>query len=148
MTTAEQPAKVIGETGRAVIANIERLRKAQRLSFRDLSAHLGAMGHPMLPSVVHRLAVGGRRIDVDDLTAFAEVLGVSVNRLLAAPGTTPPDDHPAALAILRLATCVGDFIAAPGETDAAARLDRAMRRVQLEVEELTAGNPTVARRAS
>lgn len=72
----------IGPVGHTVIANIERLRRARGLSFQDLAARLGALGRPMLPSVLHRLVQGGRRVDVDDLAAFAQVFGVSVDDLM------------------------------------------------------------------
>ena len=72
----------IGTAGRAVVANVERLRQDQGMSLRDLSVRLGQFGRPTLPSVLHRLINGGRRVDADDLVAFAKALGVSPADLL------------------------------------------------------------------
>jgi hypothetical protein len=129
----------IGPVGYQVIANIERLRKDRRLSFEALSGLLAEVGRPIGPTVLNRQSHGGRRVDADDLVAFAAVLGTTPAGLLAPPGAAVAEDHPAVLAARSLADRLAALITA-GDPEAAARargqVDRAMRRVQLEVEEL------------
>ena len=67
--TDDSRTSMIGPVGRTVIANIERLRREQRLSLRDLSARLAALGRPIGDTVLHRQSTGRRRIDSDDLVA-------------------------------------------------------------------------------
>lgn len=76
----------IGETGKTVAANIERLRLEQGLSVRVLCVRLGDLGRPIWPSMVHVICQGERHVDVDDLVAFARVLGVRPAALLEPPG--------------------------------------------------------------
>ena len=87
----------IGEAGRNVIANVERLREARHLSLRGLSGRLGDLGHPMLPSAVHALVQGKRKVNADDLVALAAALEVSPGTLLAPPSAEeiPAEPHPA-----------------------------------------------------
>jgi transcriptional regulator with XRE-family HTH domain len=73
---------MIGPVGRYVIYNIERLRKMRGLSFRDLAVRLAELGRPIGDTVLHRQSQGKRRIDADDLIAFAIALGVNPNALL------------------------------------------------------------------
>jgi transcriptional regulator with XRE-family HTH domain len=125
-----------GPVGRQVVANIERLRKEQRLSFAALSGRLAEIGRPTAKSQIHALSKAERRVDVDDLTAFAEVFGVSVAALLARPGTAAAQDHPAVRAARALTDRVADLVTAADNPQAAQRADRALRRVALEIEEL------------
>lgn len=142
MTAAGTGPAMIGPAGRAVIANVESLRKARGLSFAGLSQRLGEAGRPILPSVLQRLSQGGRRVDADDLVAFAAVFGVTPARLLAPPGAGAAQDHAAVRAALALAGRLAELAAADGP-EAAARARgqsaRALRRVQLEAEELLDG---------
>jgi len=80
---------------------------------------------------------------VDELAALAAVLGVTPDALLAPPDEAAGDplpEHAAAAAARQLAARIGDLLEAGG--DPAARefasggVDRALRRVQIEVEEL------------
>ena len=140
---------MIGPVGSAVIANIERLRKARRMSLRDLSARLDALGRPIGDTVLHRQCQGRRRVDADDLVAFAEALGVTAADLLEPPPASGPiDGHPALLAARSLASRVADLLAAAGDPQATARAggqaDRALRRVQIELEELLAASKGTA----
>lgn len=87
----------VGPTGDVVRRNIRRLREQQNLDQRALGGKLDAAGHPMLPTVVSKTERGERRVDVDDLVAFAAALGVAPARLLEPPtdcpscrGTPPP----------------------------------------------------------
>lgn len=76
----------IGETGKAVAANIDRLRQEKGLSVRVLCVRLGEAGRPMWPTVVHQVCRGERHVDVDDLVAFARVFKVRPVTLLKPPG--------------------------------------------------------------
>jgi len=142
-STAQSRQPPIGEAGRNVIANVEQLRAAQGLSFRQLSVRLGAIERPILPAVLHRLSQGGRRVDADDLVAFAAVLRVSPADLLAPAGTGKPGkDHAVVRAAQDLVTRIEQLLAADSDPDTAEALsgyvDRALRRVQIEIEELLA----------
>jgi len=53
------------------------------MTLRDLAARLTEAGHPMAHGTVSEVERGARRIDVDDLAAFATALGVSANDLLS-----------------------------------------------------------------
>ena len=96
----------------------------------------------MPPLGLSRMVKAERRIDVDELVALAEVLGVTPDELLAPPGTGKPSiDHAATRAAQDLAMRIGQLLAAddPAEGEALSRcVDRALRRVQIEVEELLA----------
>jgi transcriptional regulator with XRE-family HTH domain len=81
-----------GETGRHVAAEIRRLRTKYRWTLREVSAALEDAGRPLLPSGISKIEDGERRVDVDDLVAFAQVFGVSPHELL---GWTPPASAPA-----------------------------------------------------
>lgn len=138
----------IGPVGRQVIANIERLRKDRHLSLAALSERLAEAGRPIGDTILHRQSQGKRRVDTDDLVALAAVLGTTPAALLAPPGTIVAEDHPAVCAARRLADRLAALITA-GDPAAAARareqVDRAMRRVQLEVEELDGIDPPLRR---
>ena len=138
-TAARRTSSPIGGVGQDVIANVERLRQARGLSFRALSEMLGALGRPILPAVLHRLSQGRRRVDADDLVAFAAALGVTPADLLLPPGTVSDDpraDHPAMREARNLAGRIGEALASPGDPVSARRLDRALTRARVEVEEL------------
>ena len=127
----------IGPVGRAVIANVEALRASRGLSLRDLSARLAEAGRPIGGTVLHRQSQGRRRVDADDLAALARVLGVTPARLLAPPEIAGAEDHPAVRAARDLADRLAAIVAAgSAEGVLLARADRALRRVQLEAEEL------------
>lgn len=128
----------IGAVGRNVIANIEQLRHFRGLSFRGLSERLGAIGRPILPSALHMVSQGKRRVDADDLVALAQVLGVSPADLLSPPSDEEigAEPHPAQRETGNLASRLGEVLAAPGDPVAAARLKRALQRVRIEVAEV------------
>lgn len=83
---------VLGPAGQQVVRNVLDLARIRGLSLRDLSARLGALGRPILPSVLHRLAKDERRVDADDLLAFALALEVNPNALLLPRGADPDAD--------------------------------------------------------
>lgn len=133
---------MIGPVGRTVIANVERLRRAHRLSLRGLSAKMAEEGRPIGDTVLQRQSQGRRRIDADDLAAFARVFGVPPAQLLARPEAAEAADHPVSQAARTLATLTEALVSASGDPHAveqmAGQIDRAIRRVQLETEELIA----------
>jgi transcriptional regulator with XRE-family HTH domain len=123
---------------RNVAASVERLRKARHLSLRGLSERLGGGGHPMLPSAVHALVQGKRKVTADDLMALAAVLEVTPADLLAcsSDAEAAAASHLAMRAARQLAALIGEVLANPGDPVPARRLDRALTRVRVEVEEL------------
>ncbi|MFD3503721.1 helix-turn-helix domain-containing protein [Streptomyces sp. NPDC058678] len=74
-----------GPTSAQVARNIERVRKARQLKQKDVSDRLRKAGRPLLATVVSKVERGERRIDVDDLVAFALALNVSPLALLLPP---------------------------------------------------------------
>ncbi|MFU0547966.1 helix-turn-helix domain-containing protein [Gardnerella leopoldii] len=67
-------------TGRTVAENIKRLRGGQLL--KDISEQLSEIGRHITPLALARIESGERKVDVDDLMAFAIVFGVSPLTLL------------------------------------------------------------------
>lgn len=72
----------VGTTGRIVAANLLRLRNAQGLTTRQLSAALERAGRQIPPSGITRMEKAERVVTTDDLVALAVVLGVSPSALL------------------------------------------------------------------
>lgn len=127
----------VGPVGRNVIASVERICRERNLSMRKLSAWLEKAGHPIPPLGLARMMKAERRVDVDEASAMAEVLGVTVAELLADPGAVPAPDHAALRAGAELADRIGQLLAADGDGALSARrVGRALQRVQIEVEEL------------
>ncbi|MEU6768616.1 helix-turn-helix transcriptional regulator [Streptomyces sp. NPDC046853] len=75
-------ATQVEATGQHVQANVARLRKLRGLSTYQLAVALKKAGRPIPQSGISRIESGARRVDVDDLTALAFVLGVNANALL------------------------------------------------------------------
>lgn len=75
-------ATQVEATGQHVQENVARLRKARGKTTYELAQMLKEAGRPIPQSGVSRIESGGRRVDVDDLTALAVVLGVSPAALL------------------------------------------------------------------
>ena len=145
MPSPEPRHTPIGPAGRNVAANIEQLRAARHLSLRRLADRLGSLGHPMLTSSVHAIVQCQRRVDADDLAALGDALGVSPGDLLLPPGDLDDvlaEDHPAVREARNLTKRIEELLQAPPDPDAARALsgyvDRALRRVSIEVEELLA----------
>lgn len=70
----------IEATGEQVAANIKRLRGS--MQYKELSERLATVGRSMTPVAIRDAENGKRRVDVDDLMAFAIVFGVSPLTLL------------------------------------------------------------------
>lgn len=79
MATNEVPR---GPVSGYVVENIKRLREGRGWSFPRLSEELAKTGRPILPTGLHRLEKGKRRVDADDLVALAAALDVSPITLL------------------------------------------------------------------
>jgi len=80
----------LGATGRAVAANVKRLRKERGMSLRALSEALATVGRGLSQDAINKIENGAekdtpkqiRRVDVDDLMALAVVLNVNPSALL------------------------------------------------------------------
>lgn len=70
----------LGPTGHTVAENIRRLRG--HVSYAELSRWLSDHRRPIPPLGLRRIEAGERRVDVDDLMAFASVFGVNANAIL------------------------------------------------------------------
>ncbi|MFF9087745.1 helix-turn-helix domain-containing protein [Streptomyces sp. NPDC014991] len=79
----------LGDTTRHVGLTVRDLRERQGISTTVMAERLTALGRRIAQSGVTRLEAGQRRIDVDDLTALAAVLGVRPASLL--PSGAPLD---------------------------------------------------------
>lgn len=89
-----------GPAGRAVAANVRRLRIARGMSLRGLAEALEAEGRHLGQDALGKIENGAqgcgggarnvRRVDVDDLAALAVVLDVSPWVLLLPPGPKQP----------------------------------------------------------
>lgn len=85
----------LSASGRAVAANVKRLRKARGWSLRVLSEQLSAVGRGLSQDAINKIENGSeqgtgkqiRRVDVDDLVALAVVFEVNPSTLLL-PDTT------------------------------------------------------------
>lgn len=84
---ASRKSARLGPTGEAVRLNIRRIRDAQGISGSNLSKRMHNAGRPIPLVGIQRIESGERRVDVDDLVAFALVLGVTPITLLM-PETT------------------------------------------------------------
>jgi hypothetical protein len=82
----------IGATSRAVAANVMRLRKAQNMSFTDVSEQLANLGWSINAVGIRRIENRERRVTPDDLTALAVVFGVSPITLLMPKSPATPSD--------------------------------------------------------
>lgn len=78
--TEKRKVNSIGSTGLMVANNIKRLRGD--MSLVELSARLRQIGRVIQPLILGRIESGERKVDVDDLMAFAIVFNVSPLTLL------------------------------------------------------------------
>lgn len=81
--TRRERGNPIGPTARTVAHNVKKIRQRKGFTLEDLSEALEDVGQPISNSALSKLERGIRRVDVDDLTALAAVLGVAPNDLLA-----------------------------------------------------------------
>jgi hypothetical protein len=83
-----------GPSHARVAANLRRQRLDAGLTTVEVSRRMSAVGQPVLDTGVVKTEKGDRRVDVDELVAFAAVLGCSPNLLLLPrlpPGGIPAD---------------------------------------------------------
>ncbi len=72
----------MGPSGETVADNIKRVREARRWTYTELSKRLTDLGRSVSPLAVRRIEERERRVDVDDLVAFAIALEVTPKTLL------------------------------------------------------------------
>jgi transcriptional regulator with XRE-family HTH domain len=72
----------IGPVGQRVAQNIKGLREARGLNQTELAEAVKRLGRPVTRTAVSKTEEAKRRIDVDDLIAFALALRATPNRLL------------------------------------------------------------------
>lgn len=84
--TQQRRPNELGEWGRRAAANIADLRQRSGMSQGEPAAAMTRLGRHITRGIVSKAEVTGRRIDADDLAAFALALGYAPNRLLL-PGT-------------------------------------------------------------
>jgi transcriptional regulator with XRE-family HTH domain len=84
------PAKR-GPVGETASAELRAARARRGLSQQQLADLLAARGHRIRRGAIATIETGDRRMDVDELLAFADVLGVTPLQLLgrAADGAFP-----------------------------------------------------------
>jgi transcriptional regulator with XRE-family HTH domain len=92
--TDEKPSKnPLGPTGERVRDNVRHLREdVRRMSYRELSDQLEALGRRIPTLGLSRIEDGARRVDADDLVALALALGVTPDRLLLPIDADPAED--------------------------------------------------------
>lgn len=78
-------AGAIGSNGTAVLAKVRMLRSKRGLSLRALAAEIAKTGRILSADAINKIELGVRRIDIDDLFALAEALGVTPAQLLEPP---------------------------------------------------------------
>lgn len=69
----------LGEVGRVVANNVERLRKEHGWTYQELSDRMSEAHRPIPPLGLRKIREGKRRIDVDELFTLCKVLGVDVD---------------------------------------------------------------------
>ena len=89
MPSDSKAGRPLGATGETVRTNIKRVRESQRMAVTELSARMGGLGRSIPPLGIRRIEDGQRRVDVDDLAAFAVALGVSPLSLLIPDSSDP-----------------------------------------------------------
>lgn len=71
-----------GAHGRAVAANLRRLREARGISTLKLAQRLRQLGRHIQPAALTRIELGDRQPNVDDVFVLAVALGVSPTALM------------------------------------------------------------------
>ncbi len=79
-----------GNTNAHVSANLRAARQAIGMDLRTFADRIKDTGRAMSPSALSKIENGDRRVDVDDLTVFAFILGTTPAALLTPPGDAPP----------------------------------------------------------
>lgn len=71
-----------GPTAKRIAEAIRRIRRSQSITTAELSRRLTALGQPIPDTSITKAEHGTRRVDADDLVAFALALGATPNTLL------------------------------------------------------------------
>lgn len=79
-TKKPRSVNTIDVTGKQVAANVRRLRGG--MTYKELSQKMADVGREITVLGLRRIEAGERKVDVDDLMAFAIVFGVSPLTLL------------------------------------------------------------------
>lgn len=89
------------------------------MTYDDLAGRMTSFGCPIRPSALFKIEKGQprRKISVDELVAFSQVLGVPVEQLVARPAHDTSDE--AELAIRRCRTAYEEWLLAQQRTEAA-----------------------------
>ncbi|MFG2473526.1 helix-turn-helix domain-containing protein [Streptomyces fagopyri] len=82
---AKRRANELGPTGEQVAVNLQRMRQARGYTMQQLRDEMEKLGRPLPATAVIKTEQGDRRVDVDDLVAFALALNVSPLALLFPP---------------------------------------------------------------
>lgn len=77
----------IGPTGRTIAANIARLRNAAGLTTAELAARMDDSGHAITASAITKTELAQRKVEAEELLAFAVALNVNASALLLPPTT-------------------------------------------------------------
>lgn len=72
----------VGPVGERLAMNIQTIRSAKRLQYKELSELVGAAGRHIPPLGIRRIESHERRVDAQDLAVLAQVLGFPVEQLL------------------------------------------------------------------
>lgn len=80
----------IGHIGQAVADNVRGLRLRNSLTQGELADYVQSHGRVITRATITEIEAHARRVDVDDLAAFASVFEVSVESLLT-PGFCPKE---------------------------------------------------------
>lgn len=81
-TKKRERGNPMGPTAATTAFNVRRFRNVRGFTLEDLSRRLREAGQPISESALSKIERGVRRVDVDDLTALAFVLGVSPVELI------------------------------------------------------------------
>ena len=139
----------VGPAGRNLIANVDRLRQERGLSWRKLSAELDAIGRPIPPLGFTRMTRGERPDGRRRPGRAGPCPGCVPCRPAGPPDGASAPDHAALRAAAELADRIAGLLRAAKDPASAGvvagSVDRALRGVQLEVEELLAEVPAKPR---
>ncbi|WP_075844785.1 helix-turn-helix domain-containing protein [Dietzia timorensis] len=103
MATDRQRGNEVGRVARTLGENVAQRRADLGISARELAERLTDQGRRFTLSSVQKIERAERRVDVDDLRAIADALGVTPNDLLA-PGMAR--GNTSSRTVLRLGTSV------------------------------------------
>jgi transcriptional regulator with XRE-family HTH domain len=87
---SRQRGNPAGNTTAHVAANLRAARQAIGMDLRTFADRIKEAGRAMSPSALSKIENGDRRVDVDDLTVFAYILGTTPAALLTPPGSAQP----------------------------------------------------------